>query len=93
MGSLMKRAFLHFVVLLHRVISSVPMSSRGADRAPLILPSSPTVDAVALEERASALAKRSLKKVAKIAGLRLAIRMMDLTTLEGKDTPGKVRAL
>ena len=41
----------------------------------------------------ASLAKRSLKKGAKVAGLKLAIRMMDLTTLEGKDTPGKVRAL
>ena len=51
------------------------------------------VDQVAVEERAASLAKRSLKKNAKIAGLRLSVRMMDLTTLEGKDTPGKVRAL
>jgi len=51
------------------------------------------VDAVAVEERAAALAKRSIKKQAKVAGLRLAVAMMDLTTLEGKDTPGKVRAL
>jgi deoxyribose-phosphate aldolase len=48
---------------------------------------------VAVEERASSLAKRSIKKDAKVAGLRLAVRMMDLTTLEGKDTPGKVRAM
>ncbi len=53
----------------------------------------PPVDQVAVEERAAALAKRSLKKQSKVAGLRLAIAMMDLTTLEGKDTPGKVRAL
>lgn len=53
----------------------------------------PPVDAVGVEERAAALGKRSLKKAAKIAGLELAIRMMDLTTLEGKDTPGKVRQL
>jgi len=52
-----------------------------------------SVDQVAVEERAASLAKRSLKKSAKIAGLRLSVRMMDLTTLEGKDTPGKVRAL
>ena len=51
------------------------------------------VDAVAAEERASSLAKRSLKKKSKIWGLDLAIRMIDLTTLEGKDTPGKVFAL
>ena len=53
----------------------------------------PPVDAVAVEERAASLGKRSLKKAAKIAGLRLAVSMMDLTTLEGKDTPGKVRQM
>jgi deoxyribose-phosphate aldolase len=51
------------------------------------------VDAVALEERAASLAKRSLKKEAKVQGLNLAISMIDLTTLEGKDTRGKVWAL
>ena len=51
------------------------------------------VDAVAVEERAASLAKRSLKKESKVWGLKLAISMMDLTTLEGKDTPGKVHAL
>jgi deoxyribose-phosphate aldolase len=51
------------------------------------------VDLVAVEERAASLAKRSLKKESKVWGLKLAISMMDLTTLEGKDTPGKVHAL
>jgi len=51
------------------------------------------VDAVALEERAAALATRSIKREAKVFALDLAIRMMDLTTLEGADTPGKVAAL
>jgi deoxyribose-phosphate aldolase len=51
------------------------------------------VDAVAVEERAASLAKRSLKKESKVWGLKLAISMMDLTTLEGKDTKGKVHAL
>ncbi|MBK8173084.1 MAG: deoxyribose-phosphate aldolase [Sandaracinaceae bacterium] len=51
------------------------------------------VDQVAIEERVAALAKRSLKKQAKVQGLKLAISMMDLTTLEGKDTAGKVTAL
>ncbi|HVR38140.1 MAG TPA: deoxyribose-phosphate aldolase [Thermoanaerobaculia bacterium] len=51
------------------------------------------VDAVALEERAASLAKRSLKKDSKVWGLKLAISMIDLTTLEGKDTRGKVWAL
>ncbi|HXI12211.1 MAG TPA: deoxyribose-phosphate aldolase [Thermoanaerobaculia bacterium] len=51
------------------------------------------VDAVAVEERAASLAKRSLKKDAKVSGLKLAMSMIDLTTLEGKDTRGKVFAL
>jgi deoxyribose-phosphate aldolase len=53
----------------------------------------PRVDAVGVEERAAALAKRSIKKSAKLAGIRLAISMIDLTTLEGKDSGGKVRQL
>jgi deoxyribose-phosphate aldolase len=58
---------------------------------PLFAP--PPVDAVALEERAASFAKRSIKKATKVAGLKLAVAMMDLTTLEGKDTAGKVRQL
>ena len=57
------------------------------------LPRIGSVDAVALEARASELAKRSIKRESKIFALELAIRMMDLTTLEGADTPGKVRAM
>jgi len=53
----------------------------------------PRVDAVGVEERAAALAKRSIKKEAKRAGIRLAVRMIDLTTLEGKDSAGKVRQM
>ena len=53
----------------------------------------PTVDAVMAEERAAAFTKRSLKAAAKLAGLKLAVGMCDLTTLEGKDTPGKVAYL
>jgi deoxyribose-phosphate aldolase len=45
------------------------------------------------EERASAFTKRSIKASAKLAGLRMVTSMMDLTTLEGKDTPGKVAYL
>ena len=56
-------------------------------------PASPPVDQIAVEERVAALGKRSIKKAAKVAGLRLAVAMMDLTTLEGKDTPGKVRQM
>ena len=57
------------------------------------LPRVGAVDAVALEARAAELAKRSIKRESKLFALELAIRMMDLTTLEGADTPGKVRAL
>jgi deoxyribose-phosphate aldolase len=52
-----------------------------------------SVDAVAAEARAAELAKRSIKKETKLYALDLAIRCMDLTTLEGADTPGKVSAL
>jgi len=55
--------------------------------------SCPTVDKVMVEERAAALGKRSIKKATKVFGLKLAISMMDLTTLEGKDSPGKVRQM
>jgi len=57
------------------------------------LPRVGSVDAVALEERAATLAKRSIKRESKLQALELAVRMMDLTTLEGSDTPGKVAAL
>src|SRR5207245_7431812 len=57
------------------------------------LPRIGSVDAVALEERAESLSKRSIKREAKVWALELAIRTMDLTTLEGADTPGKVAAL
>jgi deoxyribose-phosphate aldolase len=57
------------------------------------LPRIGSIDAVALEERAATLAKRSIKRESKLQALDLAIRMMDLTTLEGQDTPGKIAAL
>jgi deoxyribose-phosphate aldolase len=78
----------------------------GSQEAALVLPTGgtrgprgyrpphvPPVEAVGLEERAASLAKRSIKKQSKVQGLELAIAMMDLTTLEGKDTPGKVVAM
>jgi deoxyribose-phosphate aldolase len=51
------------------------------------------VDRVGIEERAAQLGKRSIKTTAKQQGIRLAVSMVDLTTLEGADTPGKVRHL
>src|SRR3954447_20733444 len=64
-----------------------PLKQRGARTR------SVAVDQVALEARAGELAKRSIKRDAKLFALELAIRCMDLTTLEGADTPGKVAAL
>jgi deoxyribose-phosphate aldolase len=51
------------------------------------------VDAIALETRAAELATRSIKASAKRRGLLLSLAMTDLTTLEGRDSPGKVKAL
>src|SRR4051812_22396125 len=52
-----------------------------------------TVDQVGVTQRVDALRRRSIKRESKLWALDLAIRMTDLTTLEGRDTPGKVRAL
>ena len=51
------------------------------------------VDAVGVEERVAKYTTRSIKKGSKVFGLKLAVSMVDLTTLEGKDTPGKVASL
>jgi deoxyribose-phosphate aldolase len=53
----------------------------------------PSVDQIMAKERANAFKKRSIKTSAKLVGLKLAVSMMDLTTLEGKDTPGKIAFL
>ncbi len=53
----------------------------------------PGVDRVGVEERAARLGGRSIKTEAKAQGIRLAVSMIDLTTLEGSDTPGKVKHL
>ena len=57
------------------------------------LPRIGSIDQVAVEERAGTLGKRSIKRDSKVFALELAVRMTDLTTLEGADTPGKVAAL
>ncbi len=54
---------------------------------------SPRVDQVGIEERAARFTKRSIKKETKVNGLLLTLNMIDLTTLEGKDTDGKVKQL
>src|ERR1041385_3640396 len=52
-----------------------------------------TVDCVGVEERVAKYTTRSIKKASKLWGLKKAVSMVDLTTLEGKDTPGKVASL
>ena len=52
-----------------------------------------TVDQVGIEERVAKFTTRSIKKNSKLWGLKTAVSMVDLTTLEGKDTPGKVASL
>src|SRR6185369_9375051 len=52
-----------------------------------------TVDCVGIEERVAKYTTRSIKKASKLWGLKAAVSMVDLTTLEGKDTPGKVASL
>ena len=54
---------------------------------------SPTIDEVGITERVTRLQSRSIKKEAKVVGLKMVLSMIDLTTLEGKDTRGKVRQL
>ena len=68
------------------VVASPAEAARLVARAPV-------VDAVGLEERAASLATRSIKRDAKRWALDLAIRCMDLTTLEGADTAGKIVAI
>jgi len=77
------------------VLGSLPLQANGTSDAALrqLLHGLPGVDEVGARERAAALATRSIKKGAKLAALDLAIQMVDLTTLEGADTPGKVRAM
>ena len=72
-----------------------PLADVGRDAAALrrFLHGLPGVDQVGLERRSAALATRSIKADAKLHALDLAISMIDLTTLEGADTPGKVRSL
>ena len=58
-----------------------------------MIPPSPTVDAIMAAERAKSFTTRSIKKESKEQALKLALSMVDLTTLEGKDSPEKVRSI
>jgi deoxyribose-phosphate aldolase len=58
-----------------------------------IIANAPSIDQIGTLERIARIQARSIKGAAKLKGLRMALSMIDLTTLEGKDTPGKVRQL
>lgn len=55
--------------------------------------SSPRIDEVGIKERVARFGSRSIKKASKVEGLKIILSMIDLTTLEGQDTPGKVKQL
>lgn len=69
------------------------MSARTRSALHRLLSDIGTVDQVGVEERVAKYTTRSIKKKSKLKGLYLAVSMVDLTTLEGKDTPGKVASL
>ena len=73
-------------------LRSMPLAAPVTHHASRITPA-PAIDQIMVEERAASFAKRSIKTNAKLAGLKMAVSMMDLTTLEGKDTPGKIAYL
>lgn len=58
-----------------------------------IVSKSPQIDKVGVEERVARFQTRSIKNESKMQGLKMALSMIDLTTLEGKDTPGKVKQM
>ncbi|MBN9097100.1 MULTISPECIES: deoxyribose-phosphate aldolase [unclassified Pseudonocardia] len=72
-----------------------PLADVGRDEASLrrFLHGLPGVDQVGLERRSATLATRSIKADSKMRAIDMAVSMIDLTTLEGADTPGKVRSL
>ena len=69
-------------------LTAVQLSNRVPDLRMI-----PTVDEVGVNERVARFQSRSIKKASKIEALKLVLSMIDLTTLEGQDTPGKVRQL
>ncbi len=69
-------------------LTAVPDSNRMPDLGQV-----PHVDEVGVKERVARFQTRSIKKESKIEALHMVLSMIDLTTLEGQDTPGKVRQL
>ena len=58
-----------------------------------LISTSPTIDKVGVEERVARFQTRSIKGNSKLQALKMGLNMIDLTTLEGKDTPGKVQQM
>jgi deoxyribose-phosphate aldolase len=71
----------------------MPAKPRSKPGHPFQRTASPTVDQVGIEERVARIKTRSIKKETKVQGMKLALSMIDLTTLEGADTPSKVKQL
>ena len=73
--------------------TTIEDATASADSLRRFLAGLPGVDQIGAEERAADLSRRSIKNDSKRYAIDLAISMVDLTTLEGADTPGKVRAM
>lgn len=69
------------------------MQKNTRSNYPFDFAQTPCVDKVGVEERVARFQTRSIKKASKIQGLKMALNMIDLTTLEGKDTPSKVKQM
>jgi deoxyribose-phosphate aldolase len=78
--------------ILLRMTSSLPVATDSRALGAWLRDATP-VDRIGIEERVATLKTRSIKKSSKVWALRLALSMCDITTLEGKDTPGKIRQL
>ena len=78
--------------ILPRMTSSLPVATDSRALGAWLRDATP-VDRVGIEERVATLKTRSIKKSYKVWAVRLALGMCDITTLEGKDTPGKIRQL
>ena len=81
------------MIALHPDLADVPTVDASDETLRRFLHGLPGVDAVGLEGRVAQLSTRSIKRESKLWALDLAIRAMDLTTLEGADTPGRVRSM
>src|SRR3982751_4935595 len=81
------------MVVLHWPFGTPMIASNTFSNSVPDLSRTPTIDQVGVEERVERFTKRSIKKESKLHALKLAMSMIDLTTLEGADSPGKVRQL